>query len=148
MNISWNNILWLLFIVIILLSIALLPVFKQKSYICCNNECFEIELAKTEHEKAQGLMYRETLEEKKGMIFIYEEEKKYSFWMKNTLIPLDMIWINNNLTIVDIKQANPCKKDPCSSFIPKENAQYVLELNQGISQKYGIHIGDQCILSL
>ncbi|MDR0370049.1 MAG: DUF192 domain-containing protein [Candidatus Peribacteria bacterium] len=93
-------------------------------------------------------MFREILPEDEGMLFIFDTEQPYSFRMKNTLIPLDMIWINNNLTIVDIQQANPCKTDSCPSFIPAENAQYVLELNQGITQKYGIHIGTQCTLSL
>jgi uncharacterized membrane protein (UPF0127 family) len=82
------------------------------------------------------------------MLFIFPTEDIYSFWMKNTLIPLDMIWINANLNIVDIQKADPCKQDPCPLYVPEKQAQYILELNQGMSLANEIQIGDQCSLLL
>jgi uncharacterized membrane protein (UPF0127 family) len=66
-----------------------------------------------------------------------------SFWMKNTLIPLDMIWIDDQKTIVDItSNAVPCKKDPCEVYRPTEQSQYVLELNAGQVVEKGLQNGD------
>ena len=63
-------------------------------------------------------MYREQLASQSGMLFVFEEEKIYPFWMKNTKIPLDMIWIDKTGTIIDIQTAQLCKEDPCPSYIP------------------------------
>jgi uncharacterized membrane protein (UPF0127 family) len=80
-------------------------------------------------------MFRETLAEEMGMLFIFDQEDFHSFRMKNTLIPLDMVRLNSNLQIMDIQQAEPCKTDDCPSYLPSSKAQYVLELNQGISKR-------------
>jgi uncharacterized membrane protein (UPF0127 family) len=80
-------------------------------------------------------MFRETLPENAGMLFIFETEQTHSFRMKNTLIPLDMLRLDTNLQIVDIQTAAPCKTDSCPSYIPAASAKYVLELNQEASKK-------------
>ncbi|MDR0650181.1 MAG: DUF192 domain-containing protein [Candidatus Peribacteria bacterium] len=80
-------------------------------------------------------MFRETLADNAGMLFIFDQEDHHSFWMKNTLIPLDILRLHSGLQIVDIQQAQPCEADPCPSYLPSSSAQYVLELNQGISKK-------------
>jgi uncharacterized membrane protein (UPF0127 family) len=102
-----------------------------------------VELADTPEERAKGLMHREVLEENRGMLFIFEREDKHSFWMKNTLIPLDMIFISEDLKIVDIIEAMPCEKDPCESHTPKEKALYVLEVNQGHAKSKDIEVEDK-----
>ena len=61
--------------------------------------------------------------------------------MKNTLIPLDIIWINENLTIVDIQTATPCKKEPCKIYSPADSANYVLEINAKKSKELGFETG-------
>ena len=66
------------------------------------------------------------------LLFIFPQEQPLNFWMKNTLIPLDMIWINAEKTIVDIQAAEPCKVEKCPIYSGKVPAQYVLELNQGV----------------
>ncbi|MBD3259779.1 DUF192 domain-containing protein [Candidatus Woesearchaeota archaeon] len=99
------------------------------SYVEINREKITVELAESLEEKKKGLMYREELCDSCGMLFVYEEENKLSFWMKNTLIPLDMIFINSDLEVVDVLHAEPCTADPCKHYIPRENAQYVLEAN-------------------
>lgn len=74
------------------------------------------------------------------MLFVYDEEKKYSFWMKNTLIPLDIIWIDKDHRVVDVQTVQPCKTEHCPSFTPKEQAQYILEINAGIAERAGIKV--------
>ncbi|AHB41349.1 hypothetical protein P148_SR1C00001G0558 [candidate division SR1 bacterium RAAC1_SR1_1] len=110
--------------------------------ICINNLCFSIEIADTPEERQLGLMYRKQLPELAGMLFVFQQSGQYNFWMKNTLIPLDMIWINQDQKIIDIQQATPCTADPCPTYNPQGTSSYVLELNSGISEKYGIKIGD------
>ncbi len=111
--------------------------------VCIQDTCFSIEIADTPEERQRWLMYRQELPELSGMLFVFEQAGQYNFWMKNTLIPLDMIWINDQNKIIDIKQATPCTADPCPTYNPQWSSSYVLELNSWISQKYGIHIGDK-----
>ena len=103
-----------------------------------------VELAETPDEVTIGLMHRESLDEDAGMLFIFEDEDFRYFWMKNTLIPLDMIFIDSTLTIVDIKKdVQPCEADPCPLYPSADIAMYVLEVNAGFSEKNGIGIGDK-----
>ena len=77
------------------------------------------------------------------MLFVFEKEDVYQFWMKDTLIPLDMIWIDEGGKIVFIKEnAEPCESEPCESFVPDGKAKYVLEINGGMTKLRGIDIGD------
>ena len=120
---------------------------------CFNEKCFNIELAVTEQERTIGLMNRTFLDADKGMLFIFPSEGIYSFWMKDTLIPLDMIWINTDYEIVHIKEnALPCnlftkklnqKNEECEIFTPNKEAKYVLEINSGLSKKYDIKVNDK-----
>jgi len=115
-----------------------------KDKVCYKNYCFEVELAKTDAERNQGLMFKESLDEYKGMLFIFDGEGDYPFWMKNTLIPLDIIWINDNKEVVFISEnTQPCKEDPCPSVNPDKNAEYVLEINGNTARKIGLNIGDK-----
>ncbi len=99
--------------------------------IFLNGQSFDAELAQTAKERARGLMFREKLEPGHGMFFIFEKEEPYGFWMKNTLIPLDVIWISESRKVVDVQTLPPCKSNPCPVFKPKNAAKYVLEVNAG-----------------
>jgi uncharacterized membrane protein (UPF0127 family) len=89
-------------------------------------------------------MGRESLGQDKGMLFVFPQEGIYPFWMKNTLIPLDMIWMDSNGTVVFIgKDEQPCKADPCPVINPGKNARYVLELNAGTAERLGLGEGDR-----
>lgn len=102
---------------------------------------FKVEISDTPIKQAYGLMDRKSLGKGSGMLFVWEDEEVRSFWMKNTFIPLDMIFIDENLTIVDInKNALPCTE--CISYDSKRPAKYVLEINGGLSDKLGINVGD------
>lgn len=112
--------------------------------VCFNNHCFEVELAVLPEERAKGLMYRQRLDSDRGMLFVYEDEGLYNFWMKNTIIPLDMVWISPDKEVVFIaRDVKPCKVEPCPIIYPGRKAKYVLELNANVSTKIGLEIGDR-----
>ena len=88
-------------------------------------------------------MFRESLEDNRGMLFIYDFDGEYNFWMKNTLIPLDIIWINSEKEVVYIEySAQPCQ-EICESINPGKDAKYILEINGGKANEIGLEIGDK-----
>ena len=118
-----------------------------KKKACVQEKCFQVEIADSAEEIRTGLMHRKSLASNEGMLFIFPRPGYYNFWMKNTLIPLDMIWLNKAEEIVFIKhQAQPCLKEPCSSFGPNQRAKYVLEINGGLASDFNFEKGDQMIL--
>lgn len=111
------------------------------------NITINAEIADSSEERQKGLMNRTEMKDNEGMVFIFNYEEKLAFWMKNTLISLDMIFINSNGTIVDIKNnVQPCKTDDCETYISKEKAKYTLEINGGLCQKNNIKEGDKIII--
>ena len=107
---------------------------------------FIVEIADEGHERREGLMYREELDEGHGMLFIFPKESPHSFWMKNTLIPLDIIWLSEKKEIVDIQTVPPCKPDTnCQSYKPKVAAKYVLEVNAG---EFKGKVGDEATFEI
>jgi uncharacterized membrane protein (UPF0127 family) len=115
--------------------------------VCIEDKCFSVEVAATAEERSIGLMDRESMAADNGMLFVFDEEDRYSFWMKNTLIPLDIIWISDDMRIVHIiMDAQPCPEDgPCASIDPPADAKYVLEVNSGKS--HGLNIGDSVTIN-
>jgi len=137
-----------LFILLVILILLIRHWTREQNQACFKNYCFDLELAKTPEERSRGLMFRESLDLDKGMLFVFEKEGAYSFWMKNTLIPLDIIWINKDKEIVFISEnTQPCKEEYiCPSVNPEKNAKYVLEVNGGMAEKIGLKIGDKTSL--
>jgi hypothetical protein len=108
-----------------------------------NGHVIRAEIADSPKEQALGLMFRKSLPENSGMLFLFEQDAKHSFWMKNTKIPLDIIWINSRKEIVHIEHSvPPCPESPCLSYRPLANARYVLETNGGWTIKNGVKTGD------
>ncbi|HLC32713.1 MAG TPA: DUF192 domain-containing protein [Candidatus Nanoarchaeia archaeon] len=106
-----------------------------------NGASFSVELAKTPQEHAKGLMNRTQLDDNAGMLFIFADQAPRTFWMKNTILSLDMIFLDQNMTIVEIKKGvQPCASDPCPTY-PSLPAQYVLELNAGTAARTKIVVG-------
>lgn len=115
-------------------------------WVCIKDNYFYVELAETPSEKARGLMFRKHLDLDKGMLFVFRREGIYPFWMKNTLIPLDIIWINKDKEVVFIsKNTPPCRSKDCPPINPGKKAMYVLELNGGIADKIGLVVGDRVV---
>ncbi|MCP4215361.1 MAG: DUF192 domain-containing protein [bacterium] len=102
-----------------------------------------VELADTDAKREKGLMYRQSIPEDYGMLFLYKDEVQCAMWMKNTLIHLDLIYLNKNKQVVDIYvNVPPCKEDPCASYPTRVPAQYVLELKGNRSKELNLKIGD------
>ena len=94
-------------------------------------------------------MYRESLDENRGMIFVFDHNYQGAFWMKNCLIPLDMLFINDNNEIVDIiEYAVPCSEEDCPLYGGNTEYKYVLEVNGGQVSKKDIKIGDKVLIDL
>lgn len=105
-----------------------------------------VEVVSDQLTRAQGLMFRSSLGNDRGMLFVFPETAAHSFWMKNTLIPLDIIWIDEGGAIVHIaRDVPPCKADPCPSYPPKAAARYVLELAAGQAAARGLGEGDRLV---
>ena len=83
-------------------------------------------------------MFRESMEERDGMLFVFETSDIYNFRMKNTLIPLDMLRIDEQFHVVKIMTAQPCTTDQCPTYQPGKEAKYVLEINAGQAAKHTI----------
>jgi uncharacterized protein len=102
-----------------------------------------VEIADTPELTQRGLMFRRQMGENEGMVFLFEEPDIIPFWMKNTLIPLDIIWLDARRRIVHIAHSvPPCKADPCPSYPPSRPAQYVVEVNSGFAKRHGVKEGD------
>ena len=117
---------------------------QQLPQICFEETCFDLEIADDTEEREQGLMWREELNEDAWMLFVFEQSRVSRFWMKNTLIPLDMLWLDEWWKVVYIEHdVLPCEADPCPTYGPtQEVAKYVLELNAGSANEFELHIGD------
>lgn len=128
----------LLYIFLFLTSL----IYAEKEFVnaCFNQDCFTLEIADTYKQRKQGLMYVNNMHKKNGMLFSWKTEKNRSMWMKNTYIPLDILWLNKELQIVHIhSNARILDLTPLTSPSP---AQYVIELNAGISSENRILVGD------
>jgi uncharacterized membrane protein (UPF0127 family) len=102
-----------------------------------------LEVARTEPERSRGLMHRASMPERSGMIFLFDRPGLYPFWMKDTLIPLDLFWTDTTGTIVWIAESvPPCRNDPCPEYPPKAVAQYVIETNAGFARRHAVKVGD------
>jgi uncharacterized membrane protein (UPF0127 family) len=107
-----------------------------------DNFVVHVEIASDDSTRAQGLMFRDQLAPDRGMIFLFPKSGDYPFWMKNTLIPLDMIWIDDQRRIVHVAaNVPPCKADPCPSVPAGGNAMYVLEVAAGVASRHGLAKG-------
>lgn len=101
----------------------------------------DIEFAESQYEKETGLMYRESMEDNQGMLFIYQEEAPRSFYMKDTYIPLDIIFYSADSTAVSFQEnAEPMNETSLSSGEP---AQFILEINAGLVEEWNIEEGDK-----
>ncbi len=102
-----------------------------------------VEIADTPQTRERGLMFRDRLAAGDGMVFVFDRPGFYPFWMKNTLIPLDIVWLDAAGRIVSIAASvPPCKADPCPTSPPAADAMFVVELASGFAKQHGVKVGD------
>jgi uncharacterized membrane protein (UPF0127 family) len=110
---------------------------------------FKVEIADTQEKQALGLMFRDSMPADEGMIFLFPNEALRSFWMKNTRIPLDIMYFDKDLKMVSVSaDTPPCRVSRCPSYLSSKPAMYVLELNAGTASELGVGPGDRLTLDL
>lgn len=106
----------------------------------------QAEIADTMKKRAEGLMYREHLAKDRGMLFTFDQAQVWTFWMKNTKIPLDIIWMNEKKQIIHIARNVPiCTRndDGCPQYQPNDPAMYVLEIGGGEAERLKLEKGSR-----
>ena len=107
----------------------------------------KVEIADTETLRETGLMHRTHLEEGRGMLFVYPDQAIRGVWMKNTLIPLDVLFLSGDGKIITmLRTLPPCTQEPCPISISSDEAQYMLEVNAGFIDKHQVQTGQVLIL--
>jgi len=133
----------------VLLSISCVACASGVPSVELGGRHFKVEIADTQEKQALGLMFRDSMPADEGMIFLFPNEAPRSFWMKNTRIPLDIMYFDKELKMVSISaDTPPCRVSRCPSYPSAGPAMYVLELNAGIAASLGVGVGDQLTLNL
>jgi uncharacterized protein len=128
---------------------ALVACHANEPWVEVKGKRFYVEIADTDETRARGLMFRDELADNRGMLFIFRQEAPRSFWMRNTRIPLDIIYLDRELKVVSIvHNARPCRNRSgrCPSYPSEGPAMYVLETNAGQAQALGLEKGDRLTL--
>ncbi|HWN22049.1 MAG TPA: DUF192 domain-containing protein [Gaiellaceae bacterium] len=106
-----------------------------------------VEVARTDEQRQRGLMQRRSLARNAGMVFQFPSATSGAFWMKNTLIPLDIAFYGPRGGILRIMQMKPCKADPCPLYDPKVSYRGALEVNAGSFRRWGVRRGDRIVVT-
>ena len=105
-----------------------------------------VEIARTDRQREVGLMNRRSLAADAGMVFVFDRPSTGAFWMKNTLIPLDIAFYDVSGRIVRILRMEPCKKDPCPLYSPEATYRGALEVNAGSFRRWNARRGDRIVV--
>jgi len=119
-----------------------------ESFVELKGQRFSVEIADDREAQAMGLMFRDRLPPDQGMLFIFRDERSRSFWMKNTRIPLDIMYFSSGLELINVAKAVPCRVQQCPPYPSDGPAMYVLELNAGTASELGLVPGDVMTLDL
>jgi len=133
-----------LFVMVVFLAACSSQVseISHTSFVEFGDSKFFVTIADEPNEWQKGLMFVESMPQNEGMLFIFDDSAPRSFWMKNTLIPLDMIFINEDFVVVDLKEnVPPCESDPCETYPSGFESKFVLELNANVAKKSNISVG-------
>jgi uncharacterized membrane protein (UPF0127 family) len=127
---------------LLLVLAAAAPAEAAPSCVVPDGTRLTLELALTDQEKATGLMHRDSLPADRGMLFVFDTDDILAFWMKNTLMPLDIVWFDASGRVADVHpDAQPCHADPCSKFANRQPARAVLLVNAGFAAAHGLKPG-------
>lgn len=112
-----------------------------------NGVCLQVELARSDEERARGLMFRSSLPENAGVLFVFDTMEEHAFWMKNTLIPLDIVWLGSDGRVVGFREGlPPCEIPVCPVYSVGVPSRWVLEANAGFVAENGIRKGQRVLL--
>jgi uncharacterized membrane protein (UPF0127 family) len=131
---------------VLTLVLAIAAVVPSGAPVCVvpDGTRVRLELALTDEEKQLGLMFRDSLPADRGMLFIFEADGPLQFWMKNTFIPLDFVWVSASGQVVDVRaNVPPCRADPCPGYDSSKPARAVLEVNSAFAAAHGVRPGVQ-----
>lgn len=107
-----------------------------------SGKVLQVEVMVKPEDRAMGLMFRPSLPEDRGMLFVFDEPGFHSIWMKNCRFPIDILWLDEERRIVHIAESvPPCRRDPCPSYAPLRKAAYVVELNAGQARREKAALG-------
>ncbi len=116
--------------------------------VALHGSSFSVELATDAPSREHGLMKRTSLDQGHGMLFVFAHAGPQGFWMKNTLIPLDILYFDADRRLVSMQQhVPPCKADPCPLYPSAGPARYVLEVSAGTAARIGVQAGDQLTIA-
>jgi uncharacterized protein len=129
---------------LLLLPLLLSGCNASEPWVEVKGQRYYVEIAADDATRTRGLMFRDELGEDRGMLFIFDEQAPRSFWMRNTRIPLDIIYLDRDLRVVSIAaNTPPCRTRQCPSYPSAGPAQYVLEINAGHAERLSLSRGDQ-----
>jgi uncharacterized membrane protein (UPF0127 family) len=134
---------------LLLLLLVCTACMAEGPYVKLKNQRFTVELAETQEKQALGLMFRDSMPDDHGMLFLFPVEGMRSFWMKNTKIPLDIFYFDEDLRLVSVSENTPpCRSPRCPGYPSTGPAKYVLELNAGKAAELAVQPGDVLELHL
>ncbi len=136
-------------LILLCLALACASCTAREPHVVLKGERFTVELATTREQQNLGLMFRDELPDDHGMLFVFPVEAMRSFWMKNTRIPLDIFYFDDELRLVNVREnARPCRTQNCGTYPSTGPARYVLELNAGKAAELGVVPGDRLELRI
>jgi len=101
-----------------------------------------VEVLTTDEERQMGLMFRDSLPNDRGLLFVFDTADFHSFWMKNCKFRIDIVWLDDERRVVHLAQkVPPCRRDPCPTYMPLRRARYVVELNAGQARREKAVVG-------
>ncbi len=131
------------------LCFSLAACASSEPYVTLKGHKIQVEVVTTLEKQALGLMYRTEMAADNGMLFVYKQPAMMSFWMKNTRIPLDILYFDQNLKLINISASTPpCITPNCPAYPSTAPAQYVLEINAGLAAQWQLEKNEKLALHL
>jgi uncharacterized protein len=135
---------WLAPMFLLLAGCASTATGNKATTVVLHGQRFSTEIAADAPSREHGLMMRTTLASDHSMLFVFPLSTPQGFWMKNTLIPLDILYFDTNRRLVSMQlNVPPCKADPCPVYPSNAPARYVLEISAGTARRIGAEVGDE-----
>lgn len=132
------------FLALALLALALPACAEKGPWVELAGHRYGVEIAEDDASRARGLMERTELPADRGMLFVFQDDAPRAFWMKNTKIPLDILYFDAGRRLLSVQHdVPPCRADPCPLYPSGAPARYVLELNAGEARRIGVTPGDE-----